>query len=267
VNFGFLGATLGISTTGKAIPKRSFRYQITGALDELKKHNVTLLITIDEVQNVTSDLKEFITTFQHLIREEYDIMLVMAGLPYAIFDVLNDQVLTFLRRAKRIMLENLPIVQVEVSYSKAFKSSHKQIVGDVLVEAAKATYGYPYLVQLIGYYLWKESDEVVDSEALEIAVKLSKDELYRNVHELIIRELSPKDIEFVYAMAEDELVSNFGDIIARLGITSGYASIYRKRLIDAGVIHSSGYGKLAFSPPYLRDYLLDNEEWIKAFHS
>ena len=35
---------------------------------------------------------------------------------------------------------------------------------------------------------------------------------------------------------------------------------YRKRLIDAGHIVSTGYGKVSFAIPYMREYLLEHAE-------
>jgi len=46
-------------------------------------------------------LRQFGTTVQHAFREERELMFVGAGLASAVSDLLNDEVLTFLRRADR----------------------------------------------------------------------------------------------------------------------------------------------------------------------
>jgi len=48
-------------------------------------------------------------------------------------------------------------------------------------------------------------------------------------------------------------------IAQRMGVSAGYASRYRSRLIDAGVVHRSAYGALSFTPPYMREYLLEKK--------
>jgi DNA-binding Lrp family transcriptional regulator len=71
----------------------------------------------------------------------------------------------------------------------------------------------------------------------------------------MLREISEKDREFLFAMRNDAYTTRFGDILARLGVTSGYASKYRQRLLESGLLIESGHGQLAYAPPYLREYL------------
>jgi hypothetical protein len=255
ISGGALGFSLGVSMENEA-NTRGFRYIITSILDDLKKKNISTVILIDEVHNDTPEMREFAITYQHLIREGYDISLMMAGLPSSVSDVLNDKVLTFLRRAHQVHLSNVSVEAVEVAFDKAFGKGGFAFTKGALTEAADSTQGYPYLIQLIGYYLWKDAKKRINSVDVERALKLSKIDLFRNIHELIYSELSGKDREFVMAMAEDEEYSEFGIVAKRMGVTSGYASKYRERLLKTGIIHSSGYGQLAFSPPYMREYLI-----------
>jgi hypothetical protein len=43
-----------------------------------------------------------------------------------------------------------------------------------------------------------------------------------------------------------------------MGVDANYASQYRARLIEAGVIESAGHGRVTFTVPYLRDYLREH---------
>jgi Mn-dependent DtxR family transcriptional regulator len=65
--------------------------------------------------------------------------------------------------------------------------------------------------------------------------------------------------EFILAMVKDAEESSFGEIRNRLGVTRGYASKYRERLIEAGIVYSTSYGYLAFSPPYMKEYLEEKQ--------
>jgi len=49
---------------------------------------------------------------------------------------------------------------------------------------------------------------------------------------LVYDKLSPKDKEFLFAMAQDTVQSLNEDIIARLGKDKSYVSMYRARLIS-----------------------------------
>lgn len=80
----------------------AFRTQLTAACDLLAANGTGLLITLDEIHHhVVLELREVATVLQHLVREEREIAFVGAGLPSAVSAVLNDDVLTFLRRADR----------------------------------------------------------------------------------------------------------------------------------------------------------------------
>ena len=43
-------------------------------------------------------------------------------------------------------------------------------------------------------------------------------------------------------------------ISERLNVNSQYAGTYRRRLIEAEIIESAGYGKVDFELPYMRDF-------------
>ena len=78
------------------------RAQLTALTDHLAAHGTGLLITIDELHRAErAGLRELAATVQHCFREERPIAFAGAGLPAAIADLLNDDVLTFLRRADR----------------------------------------------------------------------------------------------------------------------------------------------------------------------
>lgn len=78
-----------------------WRSELGRLLDFPEAHGTGLLITVDEVHSAREDLRDLAATVQHLVHEDRDIALAMAGLPWAVSDMLNDDVLTFLRRATR----------------------------------------------------------------------------------------------------------------------------------------------------------------------
>ena len=70
-----------------------------------------------------------------------------------------------------------------------------------------------------------------------------------------LRDLSAKDIDFLQAMLEDEGGSRMADVARRMGVSSSYASQYRLRLIDQGVIGERGRGRVWFDIPGFDSYL------------
>jgi len=238
---------------------KTFRYQITEMLDIVKKSGKNVVFLIDESQKHSEDLRTFIGTYQHLIREDYPVCLMVAGLPEVVSAILNDDVLTFFRRANQIFLKNVRVSLVRQEYMNVFKSINEHLSLSLLEKAAKSTYGYPYLIQLVGYYMWENIKKNYNGDLLTQVLVEAKDRLFRNVHQLIYDKLSLKDKEFLFAMAEDIGQSLTRDILARLRKNKSYISIYRARLISCGVILSTGHGTLGYAYPYMREFLIEKK--------
>ena len=136
-------------------------------------------------------------------------------------------------------------------------------IGIVILEAAaESTYGYPYLIQLIGYYLWENINNNYHGDLITQVLTEAKDRLFRNVHQLVYDKLSPKDKEFLFAMAYDNGQSFNKDILVRLGKEKSYVSMYRARLISRGIVTSTGYGTLGYAYPYMREFLIEKRNEI-----
>ena len=56
-------------------------------------------------------------------------------------------------------------------------------------------------------------------------------------------------------MAQSDGPSKMADIKARFNKTDSYVGNYRRRLLDAEMITTTGHGEVDFALPYLRDYL------------
>jgi hypothetical protein len=262
---GALGFSFGINLKDDS-QTHGFRYFAAQMLEELQSQGITTVFLIDEVHMQTPEMRVFALTYQHLLREHMDIALMMAGLPDAVLDILNDRVLTFLRRAQQVELEEIDTKVFELTYIETFEKAGINADTGVLQTAAKAAQGYPYLFQLIGYYLYKHCNRKIAVKDVQRALEYAKVELFRNVHSLIYRDLSDKDRTFLHSMAILSTSGRdvqFGDLVAGLAVTKGYASKYRQRLLESGLITAPAHGKLAFRLPYMQEYLLqhmDNEE-------
>ena len=257
INTG-LGASFEMGS-GENIPAftTTFRYQITTLLEESKAKEKPIVILIDEVQKHSSEMRTFVSTYQQLLMEDYKIILVMAGLPNAIRDILNDDILTFFRRSKQVVLDVVDYSLVKHDYQEAFINNYDNICESIVDEMACATKGYPYLIQLIGYYMWEFLKTTEDArKAYEDSMVYIKSALFTNVHQLIYSELSKTDKNFILAMSEDEEISKTSDISLRMEKDKGFTSRYRDRLIATGVIKTVGHGELIFAIPYMREFLI-----------
>ena len=113
----FVNAKLDFSAFGlgvsieNAAPVTDIENVLELMLENIKKHNKRLLISVDEVTNCEF-VKVFVSSFQIFLRQDYPIFLLMTGLFENIYDLQNDKALTFLYRAPKIMLEPLSFTAV-----------------------------------------------------------------------------------------------------------------------------------------------------------
>lgn len=238
------------------------RQTIGHVLDSMDESRQGVLITLDEVGEGTPlpQLRSFATAIQHLIEEKRNIAVIFAGVPHMVDDVVNDSVLTFLRRAERYQLQDVPIEDVWEAFEKTLSAGGKNASYDVLNELARATRGYPFMIQLVGYWTWRQSvvnghDDFISLEDCESGIAKAKDKLGNLVNAPAVAHLSAIARDYLLAMAMDEGPSNTGDIAKRLGKSPQYANVYRNRLIREDYIIATDYGKVDFKMPYLREFL------------
>jgi hypothetical protein len=240
-----------------------WRQIATGLLDILTEHETGLLITVDEIHAVDRDeLTQLAAAIQHLIRDEQPIALLMAGIPKAVSDLLNEDVSTFLRRAERVDLRDVPVADVRDALDKTFTASGVSINHEQLTRAAEATGGYPFLIQLVGYQVWRlanrRTDRTVTDELLTEALDAAQRRLGSTVIAAAVNGLSDVDKTFLVMMADDDGPSRMSEIAARLDQSLQYAGVYRKRLIDAAMIQSAGTGLVDFTVPFMREWLREH---------
>ncbi len=254
---GALGFSFGLTFAEGVRENYGFRVQLSMLCDRLEESGKGVMILVDEVQPDTAQMRLLATTYQHLVGDGKNIAIIMAGLPSAISSVPSDNILTFLNRATHVDLGPLSLGDVGAYYASVFSQAGKSFAPGQLDAAVEATRGFPYLLQLVGYYVlsYAQDASVITQEIVEQALLSAKRDMVKNVYEASLKELSDKDIEFLMAMSQDDGASKVADIQNRLGVEKGYVQPYRARLIKAGVITSPRRGELEFTVPYLAEHL------------
>ena len=243
------------------VVRADLRSQINLLTDLLAENETGLLISLDEVHiSQIDELRELATVIQHTFREERDVAFAAAGLPSSISDLLNDDVLTFLRRADRYPLAAVELDEVRRALETPIRAFGREVPDDALEVMVEGTQGYPFLIQLVGAQCWRvnrEAKEISLADA-ETGVVNARRRLGALVHEPALGDLSDVDKSFLLAMSKDDGRSSIADIAERLETDTKYAGIYRLRLIDAELIQPAGRGYVDFTLPYLRDYLREH---------
>lgn len=257
-----MGASIGEFNIAPALRPSTLRDAMTARLHALGKGK-GLIITLDETQDASiEDMTALATTAQHMLRENAEVAFVFAGLPSLISDLLNAKVLTFLRRASIKELGDVPLTQVHEAFASTIHEAGIRIGDEALRLATDATGGYPYMIQLVGYHMWRQARRRVNGPADEITVddvragiEQAKAKLGEGVCAPVVKRLSDRAIDYLEAMSVDDGPSATADIARRMGETMDYANIYRQRLLDEHVISSPARGTVDFAIPFLREYL------------
>jgi hypothetical protein len=203
------------------------------------------------------ELREVATTVQHAFREGRNLAFAGAGPAASVTDIVNDDVLTFLRRAERHALGPVGGADVRRTLREPIEVAGRRIGDAALQVMVDGTGGYPFLLQLVGAQTWRlhpDADEITVDDARE-GVLRARRRRGALVHEPALTAASDIDTSFLLAMAQDDGPSRMSDVQRRLGVDVNYAGQYRLRLIAAELINATRHGYVDFALPYLREYL------------
>lgn len=236
VNFGIAG--IAVNQNKETLEKEAMLRSI---LEKLKEKGKKVLFILDEIVN-NEYVKLFASNFQIYITKNYPVYLVMAGLYDNISNLQNEKSLTFLYRAPKIFLEPLSIPAMTTSYRTVF-----QIPAEKAVAMARLTKGYPFAFQILGYLKWEMNTE------LENLLPKFDEELTIYAYEKIWSELSELDRKIVYVISLG--FHKTCDIRERLSISPQLLNLYRKRLMERGVVDGSKRGELTLALPRFEEYI------------
>lgn len=249
----FVDANLNLSKFGIGlnIASKSPVADIESALEimlkEIQRKKKKLLVSVDEVSN-TVPMREFASSFQIMIREDFPIFLLMAGLYENISDLKNEKNLTFLYRTPQYEMEPLNLTLIADRYAKLFGIDREKAMDMAIV-----TKGYPFAYQAMGKYVWDEENHEVTEEVL---VKFDE-ALSHYVYKKMWSELSEKDKWFMsYIVKKD--VMPVAELLEMTKQKKNEFSQYRERLRDKGFIDVSERGVIKLKLPRF-DVFVQNE--------
>ena len=193
----------------------------------------------------------------------------MAGLPYGVTSLLSGKSTSFLRRAARYELQALSDYEVEEALVRTMKDGGKTFEPDALEAAVKAIKGFPFMLQLVGYRVWRmaESSSVIDISSVDAAANIVRKELEQRIYDAVWFELSEADKSFLQAMTEDSEITRQADLPSRLNKPSGHVSKYKKRMLQQGVIRERSRGLLELCLPDSKSILTNASPKKEALRS
>lgn len=251
-----VGQLFGLELDNPEPPRANWRSRMAKMLEALNSQDIGLLITVDEVKPDLAEMIELAAVYQHFIGEERKVALLLAGLPGKVISLLRNESVSFLRRANRVHLDRIGDDDVMVAMRDTIEESGRAIRPDALDAAVKASKGFPYLMQLVGFQSWAQgSGDTITLDDVQVGIGRANRDFSERVLDATYYDLSQGDIRFLQAMMEDASESRLADIARRLGESSNYTSTYKKRLIEQGVIGERGASYVTFEMPGFRVYL------------
>ena len=240
-------------------------------LDACAHYKKGLLVTVDEIQKVPiEDISSLCNAFQMASRKGFDIMLAVAGLPYSYSKVIKHEGCTYLRRATHEELGLFTWEETANSFNRIFSDIKGLIVGQNIIERLnEASFGHPYIMQLLGYHLILNINEHdsgkqhrITDEETQAAITNARFAYEQRALKPLLDELPESEKTYLTKMSEcldTERLADSSEIARRLGCTVGKLSKQRGNLIDHGIIASPERGKVMFCIPYLADYVRQEE--------
>ena len=219
-NFSFQGISFSISGDESIVNVSSF---LNRELTYLKKKNIKVLITIDEAIS-NNNMKVFVHEYQLLLRENFQVFLLMTGLYQNISSLENQKSLTFLYRAPKIYLDELNIKSISNSYKKIFNIDETESN-----KLAKFTNGYAYAYQLLGSLIYEKNSKFLDEDTIDRFDEL----IYERSYNIIYGELTKREKEILIASISN---SSNSAIKEALGISASQLTNYKNVLFLKGII-------------------------------
>lgn len=267
-NVNILGIGGGISAGSVSKTRRIGRENLqTLLLEACVKAKHGIFVTVDEVQKVPmEDMSSLCNAFQMASRKGHDIMLAVAGLPYAYPAITRHEGCTYLRRAAHEELGLFTWEETAQSFQEVFSGiKGLYISAEHIDRLNEASYGHPYLMQLLGYYLILQvNDDApgkshhISQQELENAIANALTVYERRALKPLMEELPTSGQKYLRIMSDqlnDERLAQTADVAKALGVSSNKLSQVRAHLIDQGIIASPERGTLMFCIPYLADYV------------
>ena len=230
-----------------------------------------MLVTVDEVQKVPiEDVSSLCNAFQMASRKGYDIMLVVAGLPYAYSDIIKHEGCTYLRRASHEELGLFTWEEADEAFKKMFAGIKGLNVDDEITkELNEASFGHPYLMQLLGYHLIQQINDQEPGKKYKVtktdirnAIKNAVFAYEQRALKPLMEELPNSEKAYLTKMSEcldKERLAATNDIARAMGVPQNKLSRSRAYLINHGIIASPERGMVMFCIPYLADYVKKEE--------
>jgi hypothetical protein len=213
---------------------------------------VGFALVLDELHNLhAGDYEALIIALHRAKQKALPVSFVAAGLP--LIPALTGEAKTYAERMfVRAPLGALPDDAARIALADPALAQNVVWDDDALALAVSYTEGYPYFLQEVGRWAWREGNrDRITRADVETAIPLAESELDESFFEVRLARLNATERAYIQAMAElgDGPVSS-SDIAQRLGRKPTAVTKVRDALIREAIIYAPERGNLMFTVPH-----------------
>lgn len=214
-------------------------------LEILNNKNIKVLITIDEVDN-SQDMKYFIQEFQSLIKQNFQVRLLMTWLYENVSKLQNDKTLTFLYKARKINLSSLYLGSIFLQYKENLKCDE-----NTTIKLSKITKDYAFAFQLLGYILFKENKKDVDEESLTLFDQYLEEYVYDKIN----FDLMMNEQKILKGIKSNDVI-DIKSVKSKISMNDSNFNVYKTKLVKLGILSQPSCGMIIFTLSKFNEFLL-----------
>ena len=228
---------------------------ILGQAAQQKQKAIVFLI--DEIQYLGSDeLGPLIVAMHKIQQQKLPLALIGAGLP-TLPGLAGDSKSYSERLFEYPSVGALNQEHAHLAISKPIIDAGEEITSDALEEIFQVTQGYPYFLQEWGYHIWNCAPQSpIQLKDVTQATRLSIQQLDNNFFKVRLDRLTPKEKQYLRAMAElNQGPYRSANVANLLGKKLNEVGPVRNSLIQKGMIYSPSHGELDFTVPLFESFM------------
>lgn len=230
---------------------------VADVVPALREAKIGMALFIDEIQDLDLSMLTALLSAQHrAAQNDWPFYVFGAGLP-VVPATLADARSYAERQFDYRHIDRLNHGEAKEALAGPAAASGAAFQPDALMRLLESAQGYPYFLQVYGDQVWQCSLEspiqLIDAET---AIVLGTDELDRSLFASRWERATPKQKQFMAAMAEDAGPSALSDLVVRMGKKKpSDLSVFRDELIKKGLVYSPDRGILDFTVPLMADFI------------
>lgn len=221
------------------------------------KSQKVICFFIDEIQYMKENEMEALVNALHRVNQlRLPIMIFGAGLP-KVLRILGEVKSNSERLFQYFEVGELSAESAREAIEKPAKQLGVEYTEQAVNEIVKWTKGYPYFIQELCSVVWEYvGEEIIELEEVQRLIPTFLEHLDKSFFKVRFDRCTKQEHNFLFAMVKcGELPCTIKNVSKFLNKTVSAISPLRAKLINKGIIYSTGHGEIDFTVPLFDEYL------------